>query len=383
MVPAPNSPAGWPTGCSLREPEAANALIALAEGFWFDAAEAMLRGPMAGAGPEFARAARLAAIGHRVISLDAEDFHELAGQVAEYPWAEQLVRCSFPVEPRQPQRGALESLVPLMELMLEVVQLRAIRHEPQSLVVTAHLIGEYLCQLAHQTKLGHAGDPLRLPADVGERWGTNDPECPHTSAMRATAKRAVHAAAGDRAGFTSYLDKFHSRLGDTLAVCSMNHATIQAGQRPDVGPTCPNPCQWAITGPLPERLDLDGRLRLALIYLDSPLVALRHHAPVGHFFGVPSMAEISDGWLRTWHKLTAPWPDGANPLLEAIATRRYPLPPDEALPGLSMLVSVVAGRAVAPGTVLHQISADIAATLRGGVQRPDGLRGVQRPDGNI
>lgn len=51
--------------------------------------------------------------------------------------------------------------------MLEVLDLRAQRHEPLQIVVTAHLIGEYLAQLAWESTLGHAGDPLRLGETVG------------------------------------------------------------------------------------------------------------------------------------------------------------------------------------------------------------------------
>ena len=340
-------------------------LVALAEGHWFDACEAMLRQRILAGddAPPVKLAHELASIGHRVISLDAEDFLELATQVKHRPWASRLSQCCFPIEPRARERGALGSLVPLYELMLEVIQLRAQRHEPQALVVTAHLIAEYLCQLAWEERLGHGGDPLRLPKDVGERWGTDDPECPHSSVMRATAKRAVNAGKGDLKGFTSYLDRFHSRLGDTLAVCAMNHQTIDAGERPDVGPTCPNPCRWAVAGPVDERRALDARLRLGLIYLESPLVALRHHAPVGHFFGVPSIAEISDGWLKTWEKLTTQWPDGSNPLVAAVDQGSYPIQKDEALPGLSMLVSVVPGCTGRPGTLLHDIADDIVRTL--------------------
>lgn len=341
-------------------------LIALANGHWFDAAEAMLRQRMLAGetDPAIGLAHELAAIGHRVISLDAEDFLELSRQITPTrSWAPRLGKCCFPIEPRAKERGALGSLVPLYELMLEVIQLRSQRHEPQALVVTAHLIAEYLCQLAWETRLGHGGDPLRLPKDVGQRWGTDDPECPHSSAMRSTAKRAVNAGKGDLKGFTSYLDKFHSRLGDTLAVCAMNHETIEAGMRPDVGPTCPNPCRWAVHGDLDERRDLDARLRLALIYLESPLVALRHHAPVGHFFGVPSIEEISEGWVKTWQKLTTQWPDGSNPLVAAVEQGTFTIPEDEALPGLSLLVSVVAKQQLLPGRLLHDIAEDIVATV--------------------
>ena len=340
-------------------------LVALAEGHWFDAAESMLRKRLLAGEDDAALklAHQFASIGHRVISLDAEDFLELAKLAGGRSWSRQLARCCFPIEPRARERGALGSLVPLYELMLEVVQLRSERHEPLALVVTAHLIAEYLCQLAWEPTLGHGGDPLKMPRDVGERWGTDDPDCPHTSAMRSTAKRSINAGRGDQAGYTNYLDKFHSRLGDTLAVCGMNHDTIDAGQRPDVGPTCPNPCSWAVRGSLADRRDLDARLRLALIYLDSPLVALRHHAPVGHFFGVPSIAEISDGWIASWNKLTQPWNDGTNPLLVEMERGTYVTNPDEALPGLSLLVSVVAKRQINAGHLLHDIADDIIATL--------------------
>lgn len=337
-----------------------DALVKLCEQHWYDAAQSMLARRVAGGGDEHVQEAyRLASLAARVLSLDAEDFGELAEPWQGRSWQHTLAASGFPHEPREANRGALGSLVPIYELMLEVLNLRAQRGEPQDIVVTAHLIGEYLCQLAWESTLGHGGDPLLLGTFVGERWGTDDPECPHNSAMRATAKRAVNAAHGDVVGFTSYLDKFHSRLGDTLAVCAMNHQTIEAGERPDVGVTCPKPCAWAVTRPREERRDLDARLRLALIYLDSPLVALRHHAPVGHFFGVPSTAEISEGWVRTWQKLTMPWPDGSNPLIGAV-----PTDPDEALPGMSALISTVAGRPIGQGRLLRDIGDDIIAALQ-------------------
>lgn len=319
----------------------------------------MLRARLAGGDrdPAIAEASSLASVAQRVLALDAEDFTELAHGI-DRPWARRMVDSCFPAGPRDADRGALASLVPLYELMLEVIDLRSERHEPQQIVVTAHLIGEYLPQLAWETTLGHGGDPLVLGDYVGERWGGDDDLCPHSSAMRSTARRALNAATGDKSGYTSYLDKFHSRLGDTLAVCGMNHATVAAGERPDVGDTCPNPCAWALRGTLEQRRSLDARLRLALIYLDSPLVSLRHHAPVGHFFGVPSTAEISDAWIRTWEKLTTQWADGQNPLVGRTSSVV-----DEALPGLSMLISTVADRRVEAGHLLADIGDDVTAVL--------------------
>lgn len=337
----------------------APSLRELLEAHWFDAVADIL-GQRVDPTASTDHVQRLATIGKRVLDLDAEDFGELSSNFAS-GWAARLAEASFPRQPRDPRRGALSSLVPLYELMLEVLDLRAERHEPLQVVVTAHLIGEYLCQLAWESQLGHAGDPLKMADSVGGRWGTDDPECPHSSALRATARRSLNACNGDEPAYTAYLDRFHSRLGDALAVCAMNHETIAASERPDVGETCPNPCGFAVQRPLTERRDLDARVRLAIIYDDSPIVALRHHAPVGHFFGVPSTKEISDAWLRTYDKLLTPWSDGENPLLNGSIPGRPD--PDEALPGISALVSAVAGRTIGPGTVIRDIGREASAAV--------------------
>jgi hypothetical protein len=335
------------------------AYAALVQTHWYDALAVLLEGV-----PGAEEAARLAGAARRVLDLDAEDFAAVASGFPR-PWAERLAASSFPTEPREPARGALASLVPLYELLLEAVQVRAARREPVQIVVTAHLIAEYLLQLAWESTLGHAGDPLRLaPLVAGTRWGTDDPACPHSSSLQSTARRAVNACAGDQATFTAYLDRFHSRQGDALGVCALNHATIGPGERPDIGESCPNPCRFVTDLSLARRRDLDARVRLALLYIDSPVVALRHHSPVGHFFGVPSVSEISTAWLRTWERLTTAWPDGANPLLVAPALTAVPLAAEpEAMPGMAALVSAVAGRPIGPGSVLRSIGADIAAAL--------------------
>lgn len=339
------------------------ALQPLLDGHWYDAVAALLAAQLQrGKGtPELPRAHALAVAAKRVLDLDAEDYGEIASGFAGAHWADELASACFPQEPRQPNRGALGSLVPLYALMLEVLDLRSHRAEPLQVVVTAHLIGEYLPQLAWEPILGHAGDPLRLGEVVGEKWGGDDPACPHGSALRTTCRRALNAAQGDQSGFTAYLDRFHSRQGAALAICAMNHGTVGAGQRPDIGVTCPAPCAWATRGSLEQRRDLDARVRLALVYQNSPIVALRHHAPVGHFFGVPSTSEISSAWLRTWEKLVTPWQDGANPLLLG----RNPGEPeaDEALPGMSALVSAVAGRTIGPGRLIRSIGADVAGIM--------------------
>ncbi len=340
----------------------------LLRGHWYDAVAALLD-------DEQPYARQLAEAARRVLDLDAEDFTAISATFRT-PWASRLADSSFPARPRDPIRGALGSLVPLYELMLEVLQVRALRREPLQVVVTAHLIGEYLVQLAWESTLGHGGDPLRLGAFVGgSRWGTDAPECPHSSALRSAARRALHACSGDVAGYTTYLDRFHSRQGEALGICALNFDVVGRGERPDVGEPCPNPCGFVTGLGRERRRDLDARVRLAGLYVDSAIVALRHHAPVGHFFGVPSVAEISEAWLRTWERVSEPWPDGSNPLLapdgRALRPAQGPRTPNgEALPGLSALISAVAGRPVGPGSLLHEIGRDLGRALSLG----DGVR---------
>ncbi|MGD7788521.1 hypothetical protein ACQCX2_09380 [Propionibacteriaceae bacterium Y1700] len=338
----------------------------LLEGHWYDAVVSLLDAGQPADLPagQRARARELAVAARRILDLDAEDFGELASNFSS-AWGARLAAASFPLEPRDPQRGALGSLTELYELMLEVLELRALRAEPLQIVVTAHLIGEYLAQLAWQPVLGHGGDPLRMAESIGSgtRWGTDDPDCPHSSALRATARRSLHACSGDRAGYTAYLDRFHSRLGEALTLCAMNHVTVGAGERPDVGETCPNPCAFATAGDLATRRDLDARVRLARIYAGSPIVNLRHHAPVGHFFGVPSVGEISQAWIATWEKLQTPWADGENPLLADDLAHKAE--PGEALPGMAALVSAVAGRPMGPGRLIRDIGAELTSVLEG------------------
>ena len=151
---------------------------ALLRGHWYDALLAVLdesgrADGLADRAADLTRARELVEVARCVLDLDAEDFTAIARRF-DAPWAARLAESSFPAEPRDPIRGALGSLVPLYELMLEVLQVRALRREPLQVVVTAHLIGEYLIQLAWESTLGHGGDPLQLATFVGaggSRWG--------------------------------------------------------------------------------------------------------------------------------------------------------------------------------------------------------------------
>src|SRR3712207_7378536 len=59
-------------------------------------------------------------------------------------------------------------------------------------------------------------------------------------------------SSGDVAGYTTYLDRFHSRLGDALGVCGLSLDVVGKGDRPEVGEPCPNPCAF-VTGLGPDQ----------------------------------------------------------------------------------------------------------------------------------
>jgi hypothetical protein len=104
-----------------------------------------------------------------------------------------------------------------------------------------------------------------------------------------------------------------------------------------------------------ERADLVARCRLAHTFIDGALVRLRHSAPVGHGFGVPSPEEVEHAWARTRTALRR-HPLGEAALADA-GTDPYPLP------GLPALISAVAGAPITPGTLLRDVTRRLSALL--------------------
>lgn len=93
-------------------------------------------------------------------------------------------------------------------------------------------------------------------------------------------------------------------------------------------------------------------------------MALRHHAPVGHFFGVPSGSEIGNAWVMTWNKLNEQWADGSNPMLDPSAPGYDVDASDGALPGLARMVSVIAARPIRAGHLLQDLGVTAIAELK-------------------
>jgi hypothetical protein len=245
----------------------------------------------------------------------------------------------MPQHPRERRRGALGSLRPAFGLLLEVIAARWRRRETAALVAAVHITSEYLPLLVWERVLGHAGDPARLPHDVsgdGSLWGDFDThECAHTRPDRSAAHKVLRIATEPPAAWRAYLDRQHSNTSHALAICAAE---------------CPHHCSVISRHPAEDRKELAERAATALAYVDSPIVRLRHAAPVGHGFGVPSPAEVLDAWERT----------------RAHLGRREPAVLDDdgyPLPGLPSLFTALAGAPVIPDTLLAATSQELVAAL--------------------
>ncbi|GAB2692209.1 hypothetical protein [Thalassiella azotivora] len=315
--------------------------------------------------------------GSRLLSLDAAGFADVP---PGDPLHGALAPLQFPSEAVGGPRGSLDSLLPLYGLLLECLDVHAARGETAAVALVLHLLAEYLPVLAWEPVLGHAADPVRLAGHVaGTLWGTD--RCPVPPNRRSAAQRVLAmrpGATGQVAPgpvtpepvapeqWRAYLDRWHARVAAHLRQCAL---------RPGQGR--PNPasagCDLAcgvVTRLAPDVLDdLATRMAVVHAFRRSPVVALRHAAPVGHFFGVPDGEDVARAWAQTVTRLTRDWAaggsrvglaDGAaglrNPLHEGVRARD-----GEALPGLAHVLSVAAGRPVRASTVLH----DVGHAVRG------------------
>jgi hypothetical protein len=313
-------------------------------------------------GPDRRRVLALCRAGSRLLQLDAVGFGEVEGVPEDL--AAEVRRMQFPGSHAGGTRGSLDSLAPLYGLMLEAMGVHWSRGDTAHVVLILHLLAEYLPLLVWEPALGHAGDPERLREHVaGTLWGT--PECPMPRHRRSAAERVLAMRPSPESGpvhpdqWRSYLDRWHARVSAALRQCALR----PGDGRPSVGDAgCDRAC-GVVTVLAPDPLrDLATRMALAAGYADSPVVALRHSAPVGHFFGVPDADEVLAAWSETVQRLCRPWggtgPFGGNPVggvLEAVD--------DEPLPGLQALLSTVAGRPIGPTRVLERLRDEVAAVL--------------------
>ncbi|MEV0236216.1 hypothetical protein [Nonomuraea sp. NPDC050786] len=287
-----------------------------------------------------AEVAEVCEFGHRLLSLDAEDFAaEAKGVPADL--RRRARACHMPQTPREQPRGALDSLRPAYGLLLEVIAVRWHRRELSPMIAAVHIASEYLPLLAFEPHLGHAGDPARWPDGLsapGSRFGViGDRECDHTKSEQSATNRTLRVSTEPGEGWRAYFDRQHSQVAGALAVCVA---------------TCRNPCTAMDWIPPVPRADLQVRARTALTFADTPLVRLRHAAPVGHGFGVPSQEEVLDAWERSRAAL-----DKNAVGASALKDDGFPLP------GLPALFSAVAGAPIEPATLLRGVSEHIVKLL--------------------
>ena len=312
-----------------------------------------------------------------IIDLDAEDwdsFPDVPGELRA------LARsASIPQNPLARERGALQSLVPTFGILQDVLAVRHRQRDLAGVLMVCHIVGEYLPILAWEPHLGHAADPPRLVEHAtreGSLWGVekDDPrsrDCEHPLSLRGSLREGLRVGS-PRPEWTEedyvriwgrYLDRDHSRVASALMTCGL----LVTEGRPRPLRACIGKCpMWrALPG---DRDDLGDRLVLAGQLVESPIVALRHSAPVGHAFGVPSPKELAAAWAQTVDTLTSPWAGSRRNPLTAEALRepvRTPSGEDvvEPLPGLSVVISAVAGRAIAPYGIFAEVDGLIRAAI--------------------
>jgi hypothetical protein len=316
-------------------------LVALTERYSFRDVAALVSAGASGLPPAgTATVKKLCVFGQRLLDLDAEDFGDADAAVAG-DLRERALLCRMPQAPKEQHRGALGSLRPAYALLLEAIEARWQRQETSALVATLHIASEYAPLLVWENVLGHAADPVRLPAQVsgeGSAWGNfDDRDCPHTRAEKSAAQRVLKVAREPPSGWQAYLDRQHSTTAHALGVCAA---------------TCARPCPVFNRWDAEQQAQLTQGSKLAQALNNSAIVKLRHAAPVGHGFGVPARHEVLDAWQRSRGAVAKYAPQAAD-------DDGFPLP------GLPAVFSALAGAPIHPSTLLRETATAVVKALHG------------------
>ena len=254
---------------------------------------------------EFSAVARL---GQRLLRLDLErvdlaDHGHLASAVPS-DLASRVGGLQFPRRPDSIDRGPLADFGPLVSLMLEVFAIRWRRRESLHVLALIHLIGEYAGHMAWEPVLGHSLDPPMLADDVSGRaslWGqVGDDRCGHRRSQQHLASEVSELEMmRSEARWVEFLHEEYSRVGEMMTVCALR-GSMRAFDRRVRG--CSAHCSVWVRHSEADRDALERRARLAALLGASPLIQMRHSAPVGHFFGVPDLEEIAQEWGRFAHE---------------------------------------------------------------------------------
>jgi hypothetical protein len=244
-------------------------------------------------------AADLCRFGQRALRLDVLDLdvdlaqrlnHELAG-----PLAETARGLMFPDSARQQRRGSLTAMRPLMGLVLEALTVRWRRDELLHVLALLHLVGEYLGHIAWESTIDHSGDPLQFHGGfggAGSAWGdAAADDCGHSRSHRHLARRMNEGDPLTSKGeWDDFLRSDYSRVGGLFLTCATRSGGRIWGRQPRRCDHATCPVWWGLDES--TSTSLERRTRVALWFGDSPLLKVRHAAPIGHFFGVPDKAEI-------------------------------------------------------------------------------------------
>lgn len=298
-----------------------------------------------------AKIRNLARLGEAVLNVDTHDFESWCQdeQIPKHIRDELALR-TWPLKMQDNAVGALDSLIPTFELLLEVFETRILKGDISMGLSIIHLMTEYLPLLGWEKELGHAGNPKQLAEYLSQQnamWQSDG--CPLNRQQRKAFANVITANSSQK-NWSIYLRDSHSRVAASLSICAgvPNPTSEVSGQR-----TCRTPC--AIRK---GNKDLAWAMVLVRRLKESSLLTLRHDAPVGHFFSVPQELEILATWESTWQGLIADRdeaPQKQNPLRNVTRTG--------ALAGFPELLGVVAGLpgAMLPSNLISKIEAEIKA----------------------
>lgn len=300
------------------------------------------------------RAHHLALVGGHVVNLDGEDFPALARS----PWtpapvATVLGQCSWPSSPQSTGRGALGSVLPLMSLLLEQIDVCGERQDVPDLLAAVHLVSDYLPLAAWEAIRPRPGDPLVLAnvlAGARDEWNAPD-RCPQLADVT-RVYASVRRSQANAGRWRRHLADNHQRVSEMLSICAGTPLSGAPGGR-----ACKSPCSVVPAEP-DGREALARRMALARAFRSSAIVVRRHGSPVGHFFSVPSASELRQSWRRTCDQLSEqvePW----------LGSGRFTPDGPGALPGFGDVIAVVAGRStpLKPAHVLRDLVDAARATL--------------------
>lgn len=300
-----------------------------------------------------AKIRNLARLGEAVLNVDTHDFESWCqdDQIPQHIRDDLALR-TWPLKMQDKATGALHSLIPTFELLLEVFETRILKGDISMGLSIIHLMTEYLPLLGWEQELGHAGNPKQLSQYLLQQdvmWQTDD--CPLNRQQRKAFQSAITANESQK-NWNIYLRDNHSRVAASLSVCAgvPNPISEVSGQR-----TCRTAC--AIRK---GNTDLAWAMVLVRRLKDSSLLTLRHDAPVGHFFSVPQEPEILASWESTWQGLIADRdeaPASQNPLRSITRTG--------ALAGFPELLGIVAGLdgPMRPSNLVTKIATEIKALI--------------------